>query len=383
MEALLTLAALYGAFVAISWFLRVLDEAKQYRFLKPRLDQVDRLEIQLRTNQEAWNKQVADDKQALDAIAKEKSLGFPWLADAYAEYFHIGDLKAAQHLEWKSHPARKAAEEVRRIAKERRIAEKLWRVLKYQLEYYETLFPWLVDFKAEDIDDLVRQLTQKKSDPSVSDYEDDPVKHWLTESEYQSLGATERNQLALNRYWKKKKSKWELGRDYERFVGYKYETEGWEVRYQGIIEGMEDLGRDLIVSRGERIKIVQCKYWSKEKLIHEKHVFQLHGSTIAYKLDHPNTNVSATLVTSTNLSERAKQFAGALGISILEIFPLQEYPCIKCNISRRDGEKIYHLPFDQQYDRTIIEKERMEKCVSTVKEAEELGFRRAWKWHGK
>jgi hypothetical protein len=52
-------------------------------------------------------------------------------------------------------------------------------------------------------------------------------------------------------------------------------------------------------------------------------------------------------------------------------------------VSRKDGIKIYHLPFDQQYDRTIIEEERNERYVETVKEAEALGFRRAFRWKGK
>ncbi len=40
--------------------------------------------------------------------------------------------------------------------------------------------------------------------------------------------------------------------------------------------------------------------------------------------------------------------------------PLADYPRIKCNIARRDDERIYHLPFDQQYDTTLIEPERGE-----------------------
>ena len=64
--------------------------------------------------------------------------GFPWLAHVYADYFRLNDLAMASHLEQKSHPARKAAEHAREVAEKRRIAEKLWRVLKYQLEYYET-----------------------------------------------------------------------------------------------------------------------------------------------------------------------------------------------------------------------------------------------------
>lgn len=69
-------------------------------------------------------------------------------------------------------------------------------------------------------------------------------------------------------------------------------------------------------------------------------------------------------------------------MEIVEGYPLASYPCIKCNVSRRDGTKIYHLPFDQQYDRTLIEEEKNECYVETVKEAEDLGFRRAFRWHG-
>lgn len=55
---------------------------------------------------------------------------------------------------------------------------------------------------------------------------------------------------------------------------------------------------------------------------------------------------------------------------------------IKCNISK-DGEKIYHLPFDQQYDRVSIANKKGACYVATVAEAEEQGFRRAYKWKPK
>lgn len=51
-----------------------------------------------------------------------------------------------------------------------------------------------------------------------------------------------------------------------------------------------------------------------------------------------------------------------------------EFPRIKCNIN--GASKIYHLPFDQQYDRTEI-KNAGEFYAWTVKEAESKGFRRA------
>lgn len=43
------------------------------------------------------------------------------------------------------------------------------------------------------------------------------------------------------------------------------------------------------------------------------------------------------------------------------------------------NERIYHLPFDQQYDRTKIIPALGECYVRTVSEAESLGFRRAFR----
>jgi len=326
---------------------------------------------------------IVQDKKAIIQLSEEKSQGFPWLAQAYADFFHLKDLEKADYLEEKPHPAPKAAEKVREVASQRRVAEKLYRILKYKLEYYENLFPWLVDFTGEDIDDLIRQITERKEKGTEEIEEsDDPAKRWLTQAEYSGLPTVEKYQLALDRYWKKKKSKWEIGRDYERYVGYLYETRGYNVYYQGIVEGLSDLGRDLICRKDNWVEIIQCKYWSRRNPIHEKHIFQLLGTVIAYRIDNPKMRVEPWFITSTLLSETAKRFAKELDIRWTENYPLKSYPCIKCNVSRRDGEKIYHLPFDQQYDRTLVEEERNECYVETVKEAEDLKFRRAFRWRG-
>jgi hypothetical protein len=76
----------------------------------------------------------------------------------------------------------------------------------------------------------------------------------------------------------------------------------------------------------------------------------------------------------------AKDAAKKLEVECNEHVGMSDYPLVKCNISMRDGEKIYHLPFDQQYDRTKIIPAKGEKYVYTVSEAENAGFRRAWKW---
>jgi hypothetical protein len=313
----------------------------------------------------------------LEQLLKEKSLGFPSLAEAYANYLYLQDLKEADLLENKTKPAKKAAEKLKEIAKYRKAAERKCRTLEYQLEYYKNLIPGLDD--SEEDEETSRVIEAELDD---SKYLENPERRWLSESEYNNLSAIEKSQLALDRYWHHKKTKWELGKDYERYVGYQYEQKGCKVQYQGIIERFEDLGRDLIViNPAKDITIIQCKYWSRQKTIHEKHIFQLFGTFTAYKIDHPTSNVSATFITSTSLSERAKQFAKALEIKFIENYKLEKYPCIKCNTSERG--KIYHLPFDQQYDKVIIEPEKGEFYASTVKEAEEKGFRRAKKWMGK
>ena len=337
-------------------------------------------------------------KQELSELAKQKSQGFPWLAQAYADYFYLTDMLHADYLDFKSHPATQSAEHMREVAKKRRVAEKLLRVYKYQMEYYEALFPWLTEFKEEDFDETILQITESGEKEAEQEEETDPVKRYLTQAEYSQLPVVERNQRALDRYWKKKKARWELGRDYERYIGYQFETRGCHVYYQGIIEGFEDLGRDLIATKGNTTEIIQCKYWSKDKTIHEKHIFQLYGTAIEYKIRNMNkqgrqptlfeespldsNNINAHFITSTALSEKAKEFARILGIHVAEHVPLKSYPCIKCNVSMRNGEKIYHLPFDQQYDRTLIKEEKNECYATTVKEAETLGFRRAFRWHG-
>jgi len=344
------------------------------------ISQEKRALIGLKEDLEVRSETLDAREEAIHRLATEKTDGFPWLADAYNEFLGWQDDLLADILRVKRREAPKASEAVRGISSARRLTERRAKVLEYKLRYYESLFPWLTDLTGEDIDDLLISLNHVEQ--SEENGEKDPAKQWLTDGEYAQLPTSDKYQLALDRYWRKRKRPWEIGRDYERYVGYLYEKKGLRVHYQGIVEGLQDLGRDLIAGKGDSVEIVQCKNWSKDKTIHEKHIFQLFGTVTAYRIDHPQETVTGTFCTSTALSDRAKQFADTLGIRMIENFPLQRYPCIKCNVSMRDGTKIYHLPFDQQYDRTIIEEERPERYVETVAEAETLGFRRAYRWRG-
>lgn len=378
------LVALSAIFIIwfLSWIVGNWRKAKKYDeliALKPRLEKLEAAE-------KKWQEKVKRDKEAIDILAKEKSQGFPWLARAYADYFLLQKLQEAEYLEKKRHPAVSSAERVRQIARERRIIEEKLRIAQGIISYYHDLFPFLEDFLGEPEEEILRQILSQKIEEPIRRIEEigvDPVRIYLSflpREEYERFSSAERNQLALDRYWSRPKSNWELGRDYERYIGYLYETKGYSVYYQGILEGLDDLGRDLICKKDGETIIIQCKRWSQHKTIHEKHVNQLYGTLIKYRIDHPSETAVAMLYTTTKLSERAREFAKYLDIVIVDNFPFQRYPSIKCNVSRRTGEKIYHLPFDQQYDRTVIEEERNECYVETVKEAEELGYRRAWRW---
>jgi len=338
-----------------------------------------------------------DLKQAVLKMAKEKSSGFPFLAKAYDEYFEFKDMDEEYRLINKKHPAIVTARKYKEAATKKREILFRNRILRYQIEYYEYLFPWLTEYKDAEMDDeAIERYLRSKQNKDEEGEGDDPVKDWLPEAEYNVLSLVVRNQKALDRYWNSKKSPWEIGRLYERYIGYLYEQLGYNVAYHGILEGFDDMGRDLICKKPSEVIIVQCKCWQHHKTIHEKHINQLYGTCAKYLLDigenvtagdlftgfKSNTQVKAHFITSAQISDRARKFAEALGIYFKENFVLEKFPCVKCNVSRIRNELIYHLPFDQQYDKVIIEPNRGEFYTSTVAEAEERGFRRAWKWRG-
>lgn len=314
-------------------------------------------------------------KKLREVVIEEQRQGYPWMAKLYADFEYVFDEEKAKQLRYKSHPAIKASEQVKLIGKEKRELRAQCKQLEYQLNFYETIFPWLEEFK---------EVPPKEAFEYASnaDNEYDALRKWIDPQEYNCLPSNERNQLALDRWRQRKKSNWEIGIEYERYIGYLKEKDGYRIKYQGAIKGFEDMGRDLIAYKDNDIEVIQCKRWSQNKVIHEKHIFQLYGTMILEQIENPSRNITGIFIMTNTLSEMAMKCAEILNIKVKKIPMAEEYPVIKCNISQKTGERIYHLPFDQQYDKIAIDIHAGEFYAHTVAEAESMGFRRAHRWQG-
>jgi hypothetical protein len=325
-----------------------------------------------------FNKKRSAYLDARDAAFKQGYLpGRQWLAEFIAEAEHAGDPRD-HYLRFKSHPARKSAEIVREVKLEKRALQVRVKFLEYQLKSYEEYFPELEEYRESLLDERVPLAAGIANLETLE--EADPVQLLLAREEWERLSPAARNQLALDRYLARHKSDWEIGLFYERYVGYLREKAGYTVTYRGAIFRFEDMGQDLICKNASRTEIIQAKCWSTSKVIREKHVFQLLGSSLHYAHEHRGERVIPTLVTTTELSPIAKEAAALLDVQVEKVPLPATYPLIKCNISSTTRERIYHLPFDQMYDRTQI-RFPGECFVTSVAEAEALGFRRAWRHH--
>jgi DUF2075 family protein len=337
---------------------------------------------------------LAERRTSVEQLKKELSDGNPYLARVISEFYYYRDNKVSEYLKSKKHPAIVASEKIKECAAENRELRRKFKITYNRIKLYEEVFPFISDLEPEDIDFILEHKRQKSN---LSE-KDDPVRQYVPE--YDKLSEEERNQKALNRYLKGKKSNWEIGKLYERYVGYLYEHKGYKVEYIGIEKGFEDLGRDLICRNDKETLVIQCKYWASHKEIREAHINQLYGTTVKHFIDEfknrsdkmkyslfpdllirDEVNIKPVFFTSTRLSKTAEDFANALGIRIIQEHPFdQNYPMIKCNLNSQTGEKIYHLPIDQQYDNVLMQNEKR-TYVKTVKEAMELGCRRAYRWN--
>lgn len=305
-----------------------------------------------------------------------------WLSDKYADYHFLLD---KQDIVKKKRNGKEAicTEKQKEFAKANRELRRRNRELELIIKKIETENPYYEEIVDESTEDSI--LNNENSSNN------DRIKLFTNENE--DIDKSEVQQRALERYINRRKSKNAIGKEYERYIGYLFEQRGYKVAFHGIKKRYEDLGIDLICVKQNQIILVQCKYWSSQKEIRENAINQFFGTSMKYYMDYKKGNLDLfdfgipfdenfkpIFITTTNLSDTAKEFADVLRIKIDTIPFDNDYPRVKCNINSK-GEKIFHLPFDQQYDNIQI-CQKGEFYAYTVKEAEEKGFRRAMRYFG-
>ena len=305
------------------------------------------------------NSKAVSEYKELQKALNEKYQTYPYLADIIANY-----KLATKDVRIKD-PTTK-----RELTAQYKRTEKENAMLKHQIAIYEYMFPILNEFKDVPPQDL--QSAVVEAGTTGFHYQ------WLSQEDFDALSDADKRQRLVDRYLNEKKSKnaWEAGIKYERYIGYLCEQQGYSVKYTGALLKLNDMGRDLIVSKGKSVYIVQCKRYADHKEIHENHLFQLFGSVMHYAAENPDKSVHGVFVTSAAFSSVAAECAKKLDIKVYEHLHFKPYPVIKCNIGR-SGDKIYHLPFDQQYDTVAVETRKGEIYVSTIEDAEAAGYRHA------
>ena len=193
-------------------------------------------------------------------LFQEKAKSQKWLAAMIAD---IEVLPINENIEYLfnsySYTKHDKAIRIEGLKKQIQLLTERNKMLEYELKYIYQLFPKLEDVEIE-LEDSNKHI--------------DPLEEtdWLTKEEWENLSSIEKNTLALERYKNRHKTKWQIGRDFEMFIGYQFEQQGFKVEYHGIEKGLEDLGIDLIAKKGNETRLVQCKYWSTQKTIHENHI---------------------------------------------------------------------------------------------------------------
>jgi len=114
----------------ISWVRDLHANSKKYLELKPKLDNLENSIIE-------FDKKVKKEREDIDKMVKQRSMGFPWLAEAIADYYSLADQQKESYLIRKSHPAYSSAEVVREIKKEKKELLKSSKIISYKINYYE------------------------------------------------------------------------------------------------------------------------------------------------------------------------------------------------------------------------------------------------------
>ncbi len=209
---------------------------------------------------------LVERNERFQTLLRSRTEAYPLIAAAWAEWELARAKDEAHYLRNKKHPAKSAAQLVKDKGMEMADLRRRMKVAEYVAQLYEFHFPWIADLRDLDAE-LDYTATAGEGEP---DTEDPSPRILFSLAEWSQLTECERNQRALDRYLSGRQTPWQLGRDYERYIGYLREQAGCAVTYHGIFKASRTSGVTSGEREGRTIEVIQCKRWAQQKTIHEK-----------------------------------------------------------------------------------------------------------------
>ncbi len=150
------------------------------------------------------------------------------------------------------------------------------------------------------------------------------------------------------------------------------------MRYNGLREGMNDGGIDLVARAPRKIRLIQCKRWNRPISIDT--IARLQGGVERFvwneRKDKPaksRTHILGVLATSGDVEPEAQALAEHLGIFVMKNLAYKSYPAVKAQ-EIAEGMGRFLLPFNSGYDRMDFCMGRGGRFFGTVREALANGF---------
>ena len=179
-------------------------------------------------------------------------------------------------------------------------------------------------------------------------------------------------------------NKWKYGRDYERYIGYLFERDGYHVVYNGALEGKADGGIDVFAFKDGFIHLIQCKRWRSrigaeeiEKFADAVDRFENHRHRYERIIPtgYSKCKVFPMFYATNGYTDEAfnEAYWSDIKLKTQPFKSIREYPPVKCTILNK--QKVYYLPFDRDFDKVHIGVYRGGCYKFTVFEAERAGYR--------
>ena len=174
-------------------------------------------------------------------------------------------------------------------------------------------------------------------------------------------------------------NKWKYGRDYERYIGYLFEREGFSVIYNGATKGSSDGGIDLFCFKDGIVYPIQCKRWKNkvdeneiDKFVRAVKYFKRNRSF--YDIPLCYSKVVPIFYTTNGYTDYARWKARDVDVicRVQKFNSIREYPAVKC--TSLNGRKVYYLPFDRDFDSVHVGVYRGGCFKFSVLDAEHAGF---------